>query len=79
MKATLTFNLDDPDDKMAHDRCVKALDMAIALHQICSIRKSIEYKIESKKLDGYETLHEILEEINENLIDNGIFIDKLIN
>lgn len=34
MKATLTFNLDDPDDRMAHLRCVKSLDMAIALFEI---------------------------------------------
>lgn len=34
MKATLTFNLDDPDDRKAHLRCVKSLDMAIALFEI---------------------------------------------
>ena len=34
MKATLTFNLDDPDDRMAHLRCVKSLEMAIALFEI---------------------------------------------
>ena len=34
MKATLEFNLDDPDDRQAHLRCVKSLDMAIALFDI---------------------------------------------
>jgi len=29
MKATLEFDLNDPDDRMAHFRCVKSLDMAI--------------------------------------------------
>lgn len=34
MTATLTFNLDDPDDRKAHLRCVKSTDMAIALFEI---------------------------------------------
>lgn len=34
MTATLTFNLDDPDDRKAHLRCVKSTDMAIALFDI---------------------------------------------
>ena len=34
MKAKLIFNLDDPDDRMAHKRHVKSLDMALALWDI---------------------------------------------
>jgi hypothetical protein len=34
MKATLTFNLSEPDDVMNHNRCVQALDMALALWEI---------------------------------------------
>lgn len=34
MEATLKFNLNDPEDKMAHMRCVKSLDMACALFEI---------------------------------------------
>lgn len=34
MTATLSFNLDDFDDRMAHLRCVKALDMALLLFEI---------------------------------------------
>ena len=29
MEAILKFNLDDPNDVMAHKRCVKALEMAL--------------------------------------------------
>lgn len=36
MTATLTFNLDDPDDRMAHLRCVKSLEMAVALFEIAN-------------------------------------------
>jgi len=31
MKATLEFDLSDPEDQMAHLRCVKAEDMALVL------------------------------------------------
>jgi len=34
MKATLEFDLNDADDKMAHIRCVKATDMALVLWEI---------------------------------------------
>ena len=34
MKATLEFNMDEPEDVMAHLRCAKSLDMALALWDI---------------------------------------------
>lgn len=34
MKATLSFDLSDPDDRTRHLQCVKSQDMAIALHEI---------------------------------------------
>jgi hypothetical protein len=34
MKATLSFDLSDPDDRTRHLQCIKAHDMAIALHTI---------------------------------------------
>jgi len=42
MKATLTFDLDQPEDAIAHLRCVRAADMAIALHEITNtLRRNI--------------------------------------
>lgn len=34
MKAILEFDLDDPEDEMAHRRCIMSLKMAIALFEI---------------------------------------------
>lgn len=48
MKAELKFNLDDPDDKMAHMRCVKALDMALA---IWNIKQALEDALDTSE-DG---------------------------
>jgi hypothetical protein len=37
MNATIRFDLNDADDKMAHMRCIKSLDMALALNKIENI------------------------------------------
>ena len=34
MKAKLIFDLDNPDDRMAHMRATKSLDMAVVLFEI---------------------------------------------
>lgn len=80
MKATLEFDLDDADDRMAHLRCTKALDMAIVLHEILwNTRKTFEYKIDGGEI---KTPEELLEKIMEKLWDDakeqGIIIDELI-
>lgn len=79
MKANFTFNLEDPEDRMAHYRCVKALDMAIALSEIISIRKGIETRIEFENLDAYSTLDVIMDKIIEIYDDNNIKTDNLVN
>lgn len=61
MKATLTFNLNEPDDVMNHNRCVQALDMALALWDI---RQEL-----FKDEPSIEAIREILADINiEKLI-----------
>jgi len=41
MKAKLEFDLDDFDDKMAHNRCVKATDMALVLWEIMTTHTAV--------------------------------------
>jgi hypothetical protein len=73
MKAKLEFDLDDMDDKMAHDRCVKASDMALVLWELTtnSYRGLTNgYDEENdyhKGVDAvYEKLKELLEEHDIN-------------
>jgi hypothetical protein len=75
MKATLEFNLDNPEDRMAHLRCVKATDMAGALWRIMQLQRTIE-----KTDDQYHdyTLSITYEAIRGILDDNGINLDELI-
>jgi len=62
MKAKLKFDLNDPEERMQHMRCTKALDMAIALWDI-------------QQLDLPE---ETAEKIGLIFHQQGIFIEDLI-
>lgn len=82
MKATLKFNIEDPEDRMAHLRCVKATDMAIALFEIVyNIRKTTKARIENTKenISTYDAVDLTLEAVVEVLTEHGIDVDELIN
>ncbi len=80
MKATLEFNLDEPDEELAYQRCIKSKDMAMALWEVThNTKKHLEWVIESKDMDKYATLELVFEKINEILKDNNIDTDKLID
>ena len=83
MKATLSYNLNDPDDRMAHMRAVKSLDMASALFEITrNLKRRIENRFENvdnTNNDVFDGIHEVFDGIYEILEDNNIDIDELIN
>ena len=83
MKATLSYNLNDPDDRMAHLRAVKSLDMASALFDITrNLKRKIENRFENTdntNNDVFDGIHEVFDEIYGILEDNNIDIDELIN
>jgi len=73
MKATLTFDLDNPDDVKAHLKCIQAENMA---HFIWELRHNFwrkwKHNEDNFTLDNYkEALGELMEEC-------GINIDNLI-
>lgn len=79
-KATLEYDLNDPDDVMSHKRAVKSLDMAMALWSIVhNTKKGLEWSLEGKELDKYDTLELVFQKIHEILDENGIITDELIN
>jgi hypothetical protein len=82
MKATLSYNLNDPDDRMAHLRAVKSLDMASALFDITrNLKKQVERKYEddTTEYDSFDVIQDVFDRIYEVLSDNNIDIDELIN
>jgi hypothetical protein len=83
MKATLSYNLNDPDDRMAHLRAVKSVDMASALFDITrNLRKKIQNRyedIDNTHNDVFDGIDAVFDEIYDILEDNNIDIDELIN
>jgi hypothetical protein len=78
--ATLTFDLNDSDDTIAHLRAVKSLDMAMALWEIVhNTKKGLEWSMEGKEMDKYDALEMVYEKIYEILGEHNIKTDELIN
>lgn len=78
-KAKIEFDLSDLDDRMAHFRAVKSLDMAIALWEIVhNTKKGLEWSLENKDIDKYEVLDLVFEKIHEILDEHNIRTDELI-
>jgi len=79
-KATLEYDLSDPDDVMEHKRAIKSLDMAMALWDIVhNTKKGLEWSMEGKEIDKYDALELVYEKIHEILDDHNINTDELIN
>ena len=79
-KAKLKYDLDDFDDRMAHLRAVKSLDMAMALWDIThNTKKGLEWSMEGKEMDKYEALEMVFDKIYEILEEHNIKMDDLVN
>ena len=68
MDANLHFDLNDHDDRMAHNRCVKATNMAIVIWEF-------RYNIRNQE---NLTLEKAYEEFNRLLEEQEIHIDELL-
>lgn len=79
-KATLRFDLNDCDDKMAHMRAIKSTDMAIVLHEIFyNLPRRIEQGIDAEHWKTpYEAVDAYREAIRDLFLEQGINIDELI-
>ncbi len=78
MEAILKFNLDNPDDKIAHMRCVKATDMALMLWDIKQkIRSKLKYSddLSEDELHQWEVMQD---EFYSIASEYGINLDELI-
>lgn len=80
MKATLEFNLDDPNDRKAHLRAVKSLDMAIVLFELIhNSEKEVFNTIENTSISVIKAVELVYEEIYAACEANNINIDELID
>lgn len=78
-KATLTFDLDDRDDRIEFNRATKALDMAMMLWelQMNGYRKFTKYN-ERQEAAYQEGIEEVFEYFRALLSHHEIDIDQLI-
>lgn len=78
MKAKLKFNLEFPDERKAHMRCVKSTDMAIVLFDILyNAKNKIQHENESEAfLAGIDSTLNYIRELCE---DRNINIDDLLD
>jgi len=80
MKAALEFDLNDKDERMAHMRAIKSLDMACVLFEIThNMKKECERMVEDKDMSVYDAIDIVFSKIHESLEDNNIKVDELIN
>ena len=79
-KAILEYDLNDPDDAMAHMRAVKSLDMALVLWEMAyNTKKSLYNQIEFQEIkDPYEVVDMLMKKLYEELNDRGLNMDQLI-
>lgn len=81
-KAILKFDLNDFDDRMAHLRAVKSLDLSMAIWDILQLRKTMERRFENTENtnnDVFDGIDAMSDGILEILDDHGIKIDDLVN
>jgi hypothetical protein len=78
-KATIEFDLNDPDDNMAHLRAVKSLDMALVLWEMAyNTKKGMHNDIEFNKLDAYDAVDKVFKMLWDHMNERGINLDELI-
>lgn len=64
MNATIRFNLNNPHDKKSHIRCIKSMDLAIALWKIQKL--AMEYEIVN------------IGQLNDIFVEHNIAINEYI-
>jgi hypothetical protein len=80
MKAVLTFDLNDVDERTAHLRCVKAEALMSAIHTFhYNTKKRLMNLVEEKGLSEYEAVDLVFDEFELLMSDHNIIISELIN
>ena len=80
MKAILKFNLLDIDDKVEHERCLKAKDLCNVIWEFThNSRKKIEQEFEVKQdgVDEFDVIERCFEHFYSLLEDSNINISEL--
>ena len=78
-RATLSFNLEKPEDVAAHKRAVKALDMALVIWDIDQyLRGKIKYD-ETLHQEAHDALDKARGELYDIMNKHNVDIDELLD
>lgn len=78
MKGVLKFDLNEPDDRAAFERCNKSADLVWMLWDLVyNSKKTLENKNESANKEYYEGIDAVYERIEELLRMYSIDIEEL--
>ena len=78
MKVNLNFDITDRDDYIEFKRVMKANDMASMLFELLrNSKKIIEWELENKDFDKYNTLEYIYDKIWDLVKEYNIDIDDI--
>jgi len=79
MEAILKFNLDNPDDRTAHLRAIKSLDLSLALLDIKNeLRSNVKHFPDSEPEEAYKAYSKIQDEVHRILSSHSIDLDDLL-
>ena len=77
MKAILEYDLNSPEEEVAHYRAIMSLKMAIAINQVSNLlRAKVKYGDYSEDVDN--ELNSLQIQFHSILHDNNIIIDNLL-
>lgn len=75
MRATLSFNLDDPEQSLEHFRCIKSLDMALFIWDFAA---KLRYLTDTSEDGKYIDEAHIWEKWQELMNSYDLNIDRLV-
>jgi hypothetical protein len=79
-KGILEFDLNEPDEVMAHMRCVKSLDLSLALWDMDEyLRSETKYAPDTMSSEVYGALQDARNKLHEIMSKHSIDLDELIN
>jgi len=80
MKATITFDLDEPVERIEHIRCIKAIDLSMAIYDLDQyLRTKTKYESDGMSEEVYEAYDSIRDKLRDILVERHISYDQLIN
>ena len=76
MKVSLTFELDRPEDRDAHLRCTKALDLVLCLNEF-NTQLLAQLKYDEITDEKKAVVKEVMDLLTDTMNDYGINLDEL--